>query len=88
LACRSARINLLLEKEILSREKETYRTGLGYNAGSSLVSCRLYCTVRYFPHDTPDECNASVATFEEDSLKPYLWRTKLRMLLMEKCHHV
>jgi hypothetical protein len=75
-----------VEKEILSREKEAYRTGLGYNAGSSLVGCRIYCTVRHFPHDTPDECKASVATFERGAArKPYLWRTNLRQLLLEKC---
>jgi hypothetical protein len=75
-----------VDKEILSREKDAYRTGLGYNAGNSLVGCRIYCTVRHFPHDTPDECKASVATFEKEAVrKPYLWRTNLRMLLMEKC---
>ncbi len=75
-----------VEKEILSREKEAHRTGLGYNAGSSLVGCRIYCTVRYFPHDTPDECKASIATFEKEAArKPYLWRTNLRLLLLEKC---
>jgi hypothetical protein len=75
-----------VEKEILSGEKEAYRTGHGYNAGSSLVGCRIYCTVRHFPHDTPDECKASIATFEKEAVwKPYLWRTNLRLLLMEKC---
>jgi hypothetical protein len=75
-----------VEKEILSREKEAYRTGLGYNAGSSLVGCRIYCTVRHFPHAAPDECKVSVATFEKEAArKPYLWRTNLRLLLMEKC---
>jgi hypothetical protein len=75
-----------VEKEILSREKEAHRTGLGYNAGNSLVGCRIYCTIRHFPHDTPDECKVSVATFEKEAVrKPYLWRTNLRLLLMEKC---
>ncbi len=55
-------------------------------AGSSLVGCRIYCTVRYFPHDTPDECKASIATFEKEAArKPHLWRTNLRLLLLEKC---
>ena len=75
-----------VEKDILSREKRAYKTGIGYNAGSSLVGCRIYCTVRHFPHDTPDECKASVATFEKEAArKPYLWRTNLRLLLIEKC---
>jgi hypothetical protein len=75
-----------VEKEILSREKEAYTTGRGYNVGSSLVGCRIYCTVRHFPHDTPDECKASVAAFEQEAArKPYLWRTNLRHLLIEKC---
>jgi hypothetical protein len=76
-----------VDKELLSRAKEFYRTGRPYNAGNSLVGCRIYCIVRHFPHDTPDECKASVATFEKEATrKPYLWRTNLRMLLMEKCN--
>ncbi|MFC5486568.1 hypothetical protein, partial [Microvirga aerilata] len=75
-----------VEKDILSRDKRAYKTGIGYNAGSSLVGCRIYCTVRHFAHDTPDECKVSVATFEKEAArKPYLWRTNLRLLLMEKC---
>jgi len=75
-----------VDKEILYREKRAYETGLGYNAGNSLVGCRAYCVVRHFPHDTPDECKASVATFEKQAArKPYLWRTDLRQLLLEKC---
>jgi hypothetical protein len=75
-----------VDKEILSREKHAQRTGMGYNAGNSLVGCRIYCIVRHFPHDTPDECKASIATFEKAAArKPYLWRTDLRQLLIEKC---
>lgn len=75
-----------VDKEILAREKETRRTGLGYNAGSSLVGCRIYCTIRYFPHDTSDECRTSIGIFERAAIKkPYLWRTGLRQLLLEKC---
>jgi hypothetical protein len=75
-----------VDKELLSRAKEFYRTGRPYNAGNSLVGCRIYCIVRHFPHDTPDECKASVATFEKEAArKPYLWRTNLRQLLLEKC---
>jgi hypothetical protein len=75
-----------VEKEILSRERRAYETGIGYNAGNSLVGCRIYCIVRHFPHDTSGECKVSVATFEKQaSRKPYLWRTDLRQLLLEKC---
>ncbi len=74
-----------VDKELLSREKEFQRTGRGYNAGNSLVGCQIYCVFRHFPHDTPDECKASIATFENEAArKPYLWRTNLRLLLLEK----
>ena len=76
-----------VDKELLSRAKEFHRTERLYNAGNSLVGCKIYCIVRHFPHDTPDECKASVATFEKAAArKPYLWRTNLRLLLMEKCN--
>jgi hypothetical protein len=75
-----------VDREILLREKRAFATGLGYNAGNSLVGCRIYCIVRHFPHDTADECKASVSTFEKQAArKPYLWRTDLRQLLLEKC---
>jgi hypothetical protein len=75
-----------VDKELLSRAKEFQKTGRPYNAGNSLVGCRIYCITRHFPHDTPDECKASVATFEKEAArKPYLWRTNLRQLLLEKC---
>ena len=75
-----------VDKELLSRAKAFHRTGRPYNAGNSLVGCRIYCIVRHFPHDSPDECKASIATFEKEAArKPYLWRTNLRLVLLEKC---
>jgi hypothetical protein len=75
-----------VDKVILEREKEFQRSGRGYNAGTSLRGCQIYCILRYYPHDTPQECKASIATFERMAVrKPYLWRTNLRLLLLEKC---
>lgn len=75
-----------VDKTILEREKESQRTGRGYNAGTSLRGCQIYCILRHFPHDTPDECKRSIVTFEKVAArKPYLWRTDLRQLLLRKC---
>jgi len=75
-----------VDKEILAREKESRRTGRSYNTGLSLRGCQNYCILRYFPRDTPEECTASIATFEQlAAKKSYLWRTELRQSLLAKC---
>jgi hypothetical protein len=75
-----------LDKVLLERKKEFQKTGREYYAGNSLIGCHTYCILLYFPHDTASECKASIATFEKVAMrKPYLWRTDLRQLLLERC---
>jgi hypothetical protein len=75
-----------VDRELASREREFKRTGRGYNAGTSLRGCQIYCILRHFPHETPKQCSSTTATFKRTArTQPYLWKADLAQLLKEKC---
>ena len=75
-----------VDKVLTGFEREFRRTGQGYNYGNSLRGCQIYCIRRHFPHETPEECTSTAATFKRAvKTRPYLWKTDLRQVLKEKC---
>ena len=75
-----------VDKVLTGFEREFRRTGQGFSYGNSLRGCQIYCILRHFPHETPEECTSTAATFKRAvKTRPYLWKTDLRQVLKEKC---
>ena len=77
-----------VDQELKEREALAKRTGRPdtANRGLSLMGCYNYCTLRYFPVETPQQCRTSMATFRQASKsRPALLKTSIRGYLDREC---
>lgn len=75
-----------IDRERKEREAHFRRTGQKHNAGLSLTGCYNYCVLRHFPHETPQQCAASVPRWKRAAQnRPGLWKTDLHDLLAQEC---
>ncbi|WP_262267299.1 MULTISPECIES: hypothetical protein [Microvirga] len=80
---------IYLDREIRRRQTIVERTknpnAMG-NLGLSIAGCPEYCRMRYFPSDTPQECESTISTFKHMArTKPYLLKSDFRKSLLESC---